>query len=68
MNVSVTFNNDTEKLARVEKEYRKEFLGEGQMFFYYKRHNQTQWSVPQTTTVPEGAFVLPKPKGQLAFE
>lgn len=29
---------DNEKLMNIEKEYRKEFSGEGQLFYFYKRH------------------------------
>jgi starch-binding outer membrane protein, SusD/RagB family len=30
--------------TEVQKEYQKEFWGEGQLFFYYKRNNKT--SIP----------------------
>lgn len=61
-------DSETSRNNQVEKEYRKEFLGEGQLFYYYKRHNKTAWSVPQSMNVPVGGFVLPKPQGQTAFE
>jgi hypothetical protein len=32
----------------IQKEYQKEFLGEGQMFFYYKRKNMPLTSLPFT--------------------
>lgn len=68
--MDITVNADTETALRnqVEKEYRKEFWGEGQMFFYYKRHAMTGWSLPQPVTVPVNGFVVPKPQGQTAFE
>lgn len=68
--MDITVNVDTETALRkqVEKEYRKEFWGEGQLFFYYKRCNMTTWSVPQSVTVPANGFVVPKPQGQTAFE
>lgn len=68
MNVNIGFNSDPEKLQRVEKEYRKEFFAEGQMFYYYKRHNIQNWTIPIRVTVPQNGFVVPKPKGQVAFE
>ena len=33
---AVTFAED-KRLNEIEKEYRKEFYGEGQLFFFYKR-------------------------------
>lgn len=60
--------NETARKSQVEKEYRKDFWGEGQMFYYYKRQNKTNWSLPQNMTVPANGFVVPKPQGQTAFE
>lgn len=34
----VSYGNESDKLLNLEKEYRKEFSGEGQLFFFYKRH------------------------------
>lgn len=55
-------------LSRLEKEYRKEFFGEGQMFFFYKRHNYKEFSWPGKFAVPDGVYVLPFPDSQTAFE
>ena len=57
-----------EQRKQVEKEYRKDFFAEGQMFYYYKRRNMPGWNQPTQVTVPAGAFVVPKPKGQIVFE
>lgn len=58
-----------EALARqLEKEYRKEFFAEGQMFYYYKRHETTAFSWPSATIVNPASFVLPKPDTQIKFE
>lgn len=54
--------------AHLEKEYRKEFFGEGQMFFYYKRLNYTSYSWPTSFTLPQKAYILPLPKSQTVFE
>lgn len=65
------FNSLTDEAAvisRMEKEYRKDFFGEGQMFFFYKRHNYRTYRWPLSFEIPQGAYVLPKPKGQLSFE
>lgn len=68
MDFSVSISSETQRQEQVEKEYRKDFWGEGQLFYYYKRQNKTSWSVPQTMTVPANGFVVPKPQGQTAFE
>lgn len=41
----------------LDKEYRKEFLGEGQMFYYFKRHNQLVNDEMKSTS----SFVFPIP-------
>jgi hypothetical protein len=56
------------RLSRLEKEYRKEFYGEGQMFFFYKKHNYESFTWPTVFTVPANGYVIPKPKDQLKFE
>jgi hypothetical protein len=56
------------RLSRLEKEYRKEFFGEGQMFFFYKKHNYNSFTWPSTFTLPVNGYVIPKPKNQLKFE
>jgi starch-binding outer membrane protein, SusD/RagB family len=50
--------------TEIRKEYQKEFLGEGQMFFYYKRKNLPFNSLPFTKTpvVAEASYVFPKPE------
>lgn len=63
-----TLTSENAVMARLEKEYRKEFFGEGQMFFFYKRLNYKAYTWPSKFTVPEGAYVLPLPKSQLSFE
>jgi hypothetical protein len=49
--------------AEILKEYKKEFLGEGQLFFYYKRHNAVDaggWS-------QQFKYVLPMPEDEISF-
>lgn len=57
-------------LDRLEKEYRKEFFGEGKMFFYYKKHGITSFTWPSVYNLPNGhkSFVIPKPKSQTVIE
>lgn len=53
--------------AELLKEYRKEFVGEGQLWFYYKRRN--------TVTIPDGVgnpmnatkYVFPLPNAEIEF-
>ena len=53
----------------IEKEYRKEFWGEGQLFFYYKRMGQlsvpTTLSSSSTTNFNERRYSLPIPAAEL---
>lgn len=52
--------------TEIFKEYRKEFLGEGQLFYYYKRLNFTQID---GAGVPAGdaVYVLPLPDNEIEF-
>lgn len=56
-------NNSALIIKRLEKEYRKEFFGEGQMFFFYKKHEYEQYEWPSPFTLPSlNAYVVTKPK------
>ncbi|MCH3995382.1 MAG: RagB/SusD family nutrient uptake outer membrane protein [Prevotella sp.] len=61
-------SDEVSLLSRLEKEYRKEFYGEGQMFFFYKKHNYDHFTWPTNYTVPSGAYDIPLPKDQINFE
>jgi hypothetical protein len=52
--------------SRLEKEYRKEFYGEGQMFYFYKRHDTRPITWP--TLVENVVYRLPRPEQQTNFE
>ncbi len=71
-NMSSSVDNElTDKQAvdrRLEKEYRKEFYGEGQMFYYYKRHGVEQYTWPAAFSVDAAKYVIPRPDSQLMFE
>ena len=60
--------SDEDRLDRLEKEYRKEFFGEGQTFFFYKKHNYSALTWPKTFNIPENGYVIPKPDGMSNFE
>ncbi|WP_010133982.1 RagB/SusD family nutrient uptake outer membrane protein [Ochrovirga pacifica] len=50
----------------LEKEYRKEFVGEGQLFFYYKRLGYTTFpGIGDDVVVDDAIYVLPYPDTEL---
>ncbi len=59
-----SINNNKQLQDILYKEYRKEFIGEGVMFYYYKRHYITK--IPRNTNnCDEGCYVLPLPKKEI---
>ncbi len=57
------------RMERVQKEYEKEFYGEGQFFFFCKRKALTNipiddWALPHGIS----DYVMPKPRSQSDFE
>ena len=52
--------------AEIAKEYQKEFLAEGQLFFYYKRL-QVQKMLFNTKTLTDLNYILPIPDSELEF-
>ena len=49
------------ELSQLEQEYRREFFAEGQVFYFYKRHQITQmWSKP-SVEITESDYILPLP-------
>ncbi|MDR1274144.1 MAG: RagB/SusD family nutrient uptake outer membrane protein [Odoribacteraceae bacterium] len=55
-------------LDRLEKEYRKEFYGEGQMFYFYKRHDYASFPWPENRAINTAQYKLPRPEAQTLFE
>lgn len=53
---------------RMEKEYIKEFMGEGQLFFFYKKHAYEVYSWPESFTVPLLSYEIPRPESQTIFD
>lgn len=55
---------------RMQKEYIKEFMGEGQVWFFYKKNNIKSYSWPSNFNVPEkhADYVIPMPKSQTIFD
>ena len=46
----------------IEKEWKKEFISEGQMFFYYKRLGK---EIPNATTSGDELYVVPLPEKEV---
>lgn len=46
----------------IQKEWRKEFIGEGQMFYYYKRLGL---QIPDASASGDAAFIIPLPKTEV---
>jgi hypothetical protein len=71
-NINADYTNvmvdDASVLARLEKEYRKEFFGEGQMFYFYKRQGTIQYTWPSNGRFDASLYVIPKPDNQITFE
>lgn len=63
-----SMSDENAVVGRLEKEYRKEFYGEGQLFFFYKRHKYSMFTWPDTYSMELAAYVIPKPKGISDFE
>lgn len=62
------FASESALASRLESEYRKEFFGEGQMYYFYKKHNYNQYTWPSRFSLPSTGYTIPKPKGQTNFE
>lgn len=64
--INYPLGEDIDLADEIRQEYIKEFLGEGQLFYYYKRLNYTTLnysSVPMT----EKVYVLPMPDNEYEF-
>jgi hypothetical protein len=52
----------------IQKEYRKEFLTEGQLFFYYKRKMRTTFpGLSANITAGDNIYVFPYPDNEIEF-
>ena len=50
--------------TEIEKEWKKEFLGEGQMFYFYKRLGYTKFP-NSSQLIDEKVYVLPIPEDEI---
>lgn len=64
----VALQSDQNLQNEIYKEYCKEFLNEGQLFYYFKRKNLSQMGVfKNVTVVPEQVYILPLPVDEQDF-
>ena len=63
-----SLTDETALYNRLETEYRKEFYGEGQMFYFFKRNNNPLLTWPEVMTMSAEKYRIPKPEGQIIFE
>jgi hypothetical protein len=66
--VDGSLTGESSVYQRMEQEYRKEFYGEGQMFFFYKRHRVTLYSWPTLFVLDASWYKFPKPIDQTIYE
>jgi len=68
VNVLSTNLMETQLISEIQKEYRKEFVSEGQLFFYYKRKGLVQ--IPNYTSalgLDDKVYMLPYPASEIEF-
>ncbi|MEC3878236.1 RagB/SusD family nutrient uptake outer membrane protein [Parapedobacter sp. 10938] len=59
---------DGEQLeSELFKEYRKEFYGEGQLWYYYKRHNYASIPNSPVSTMTPSLYTFPIPDDELTY-
>lgn len=64
-NVSVTALTQEEMTAEILNEYRREFWGEGQMFYTYKRLGMTKMLWKSDREITEKDYIVPLPASEL---
>lgn len=65
--VDPTSCTDANCLSEIEKEYRKEFYGEGQLFFFYKRHGYTNFLHCPVANMVEKNYMFSWPENEELF-
>lgn len=63
--VNYPLADDCDLTAEIEAEYRKEFIAEGQLFYYYKRLNYDK--LPGMSEPMAKHYVFPMPDNELEF-
>lgn len=67
--ITNTLTQDADIAKEIEKEYRKEFIAEGQLFYYYKRLGVEKLPSPVTTpsSMDNKAYILPYPDKEILY-
>ena len=67
--ITTTLGSGANIAKEIEKEYRKEFLCEGQLFYYYKRLGYTTLPSPVTTpsSMNDNSYILPYPDKEITY-
>ena len=63
--VNYPLEENCDLAAEIEAEYRKEFMAEGQLFYYYKRLDYH--TLPDMGVVMTGNYVFPMPDDEMEF-
>ncbi len=57
---------DIDLQTEIRKEYQREFIAEGQMFYYYKRQNMAK--IPYSVTpMNDNVYIFPQPDDEIEF-
>lgn len=64
---AVVYNTPENRLWNIEKEYRKDFYGEGQLFFFYKRHYYRSFLHCPLREMTEKNYVFNLPENEILF-
>lgn len=59
--------DENNRLSEIEKEYRKEFYGEGQLFFFYKRHGYPTFLHCPLNNMVEANYMFSWPDNESLF-
>ncbi len=65
----VALENDVnlDLAGEIELEYKREFLGEGQLFYFFKRLNYDMIGIHNSKSIEVGQYTLPIPVGEQEF-
>ncbi|TCD25462.1 RagB/SusD family nutrient uptake outer membrane protein [Pedobacter psychrodurus] len=65
---SIESNGQTRRTNEIMKEYQKEFYGEGQLFYYYKRKNYSTFlNCPVLGGMTDLQYVFPVPDDEITY-
>lgn len=63
----ISYNTPGSRLLNIEKEYRKEFCGEGQLFFFYKRNYYRSFLHCPLQEMTQKNYVFSLPENEIVF-